>query len=151
MFQYFLDFMRSFIPPKPWDGSHTFRFNLAVAFTAFCCWSVAALGFLWLIGRLSFLPQLAWASDVQAVASNVGTVRQKEQEIDNKLTGLQLLSISNNIDLEYKEACMAQRMGNQSDLDSANAMLRNLQDWYYRISGRYPILPANCSTVLITK
>lgn len=135
-------------PPDPDMRSHAFRYHLAQSVGILGIWMSAWIVGLWLIGKLPFIPQVAWASDVKIVVAKVDTVRDENRHVMASLKAIQVLQLRTGMSQLFKDACLAKRSGNQADLDSANAQLVQLTDQYYDMAGRPFELPS-CDTVLV--
>lgn len=125
-----------------------FRYHLAQSVGLVSAWAVIWLVAAWLIGEFPFLPQVAWAAQIDAQSSKIDTVSRENARILNKLTDIELLGIRNSIEQQLKTSCLALRSHNQDDLDSANQQLSQLTDQYYQMSGRTATLPS-CATILV--
>jgi hypothetical protein len=129
-----------------------FRFQLAQSFGVVSIWFVAWLLGLWLFGRIPFLPQVAYANDVQSssqqLTQQVARIARENSRITAQLNTIQLLQIRSGIETQLKYLCQAKRSHNQADLDNANQQLNTLNDTYYSIAGRSFALPS-CDTILI--
>lgn len=139
-------------PPDPGDPKAMFRFQLAQSVGVVTIWFVAWVVALWLFGRIPFLPQVAYAQDVQASTAQVGAqvahIAQENKRITQQLNTIQLLSLRSSLESQLKYLCQAQRAHNQVDLDNANHQLSDLTDAYYRLAGR-PFTPPSCDTILV--
>jgi len=140
--------LKLYWPPDPDWRSHAFRFHLAQSVSIIAMWAAAWVFGLWIVGRLPFMPQVAWASDVAAITRKVDAVHQENGHISATLRNIQLLQLHNNISQQLKDLCLAKRSKNQVDLDSANGQLTQLLDEYYDMAGRPFALPS-CATVLV--
>lgn len=137
-----------YIPPKPGDNEHLMRYQIAQSVGILGIWVLAWGVGIWLIGRAPFLPQVAWAQEVQAVAVKADNLSKDNTNIWNKLTDIQLLQLQTSIASQVKNACLAQRSHNQADLDNANSQVSQQTDMYFTLAGRPFNLPS-CSTILV--
>lgn len=145
------DFIGLYWPPDPGDPKAVFRFQLAQSFGVVTIWFVAWVVALWLFGKLPFLPQVAYAGEVQSSAqqltAQMGAITQENQRITRQLNFIQLLQIRTTINTEFKNLCLAKRTHNQNDLDNANEQLSTLGDQYYSLTG-HAFTYQSCDTVL---
>lgn len=131
------------------------RFYRAMAIGIIGIWAVAYGSFAWLDGRIGFVPSLAWGADVSKVEDHVSKVDDKVvlvnlrlDHLDRRLKDIQTLQLMNTVADRVKAVCQAHRANNQSDLDSANADLRQILDVYEEVSQREYHIP-DCKTVLV--
>lgn len=137
-----------YIPPTPGNDEQMFRYHMAQSVGVVGIWFVAWLVGFWLIGRVPFIPQVAWAEQVQQVSMKVDKITHDNTRIWDKLTDIQILQIRAGIEQQLKTACLAKRSHNQADLDNANSQISQLTDSYYQMSGRPFSLPS-CTTILV--
>ena len=150
MWEAFWFVIRLYTPPDAGDAKAMFRYHLAQSVGLLSVWAVIWIVAFWLIGDAPFMPQVAWAGQVEAVSKNVEKIAQENKKIATQLTSIQLLSIRASLETQLKYLCQAQHAGNQQDLDNANHQLSDLTDTYFQLAGR-PFTPPSCSTILVVE
>jgi len=142
--------IRLYTPPDPGDVKAMFRYHLAQSIGLLGLWVVVWTTAFWLIGDAPFMPQLAWAGQVDVVAKSVEKIAHENTKIASQLTTIQLLQLRSSLETQLKYLCQAQQAHNQQDLDNANHQLSDLTDAYFQLAGR-PFTPPSCTTILVTE
>lgn len=141
-----------YYPPPPGDADRMFRYQMALSTGVVGIWFVVWLAGIWLIGKAPFVPQVAWANQVEDVSQKLDDVKKdtarNNSRVWSKLTEMQVLQLRASIEQQVKNVCFAQRAKNQNDLDNANAQLSQLTDSYLQMAGR-PFAVPSCSTILV--
>ncbi len=117
------------------------RYHVVLSISNLCFWAFFGALLLWLMNRVPFVPQVAWAADVQ-------TVRFEIAKSENRLRDMELLQVRNNLSLAHKAVCEAQAAGNQTDLDIANGEFMRLSEIYSNMMNKPP-MTESCSTILV--
>jgi hypothetical protein len=128
------------------------RYQIAQSVGMVGIWFVAWLCGFWLMGKMPFVPEVAWADSVQAqvgsVSQQVAAIARDSQRIERTLASIQALQLRTAMEVQLKNACLARRSHNQQDLDNANAQLDQMRDTYNVLAGK-PFDTPSCSTILV--
>lgn len=140
-----------YIPPTDdSDREHVMRFRIAQSVGILGIWLVAWTAFTWVIGKLPFVPQVAWASDVAAVSRKVDAVTAQNTLVSGQLVQIHVLQLRTAIVQQYKNSCLAHQAKNQTDLDQSNEVLTSLLAQYHDITQHDFQLPQDCDSVLVS-
>jgi hypothetical protein len=137
------------IPPTDGNEAHMLRYHITQSVSHICIWIVAGIAAVWLFGKIPFVPQVAWASDIKTISDNQVAMQKDSKHVNDVLEKIELLNVRSNISEQVKDVCLAERNKNQSDLDEANKTLNDLTDDFYKLTGRV-FVPPSCDTVLVT-
>lgn len=118
------------------------RYRWAISYSLLAHYLVIVCTVAWVLGYGPvFIPQVAWAADVNANKTAI-------TDINAKLNTLVLLSVKSGINQQLKSLCQAGRAKNQDDMDSANNQIGPLLDSYRTMTGHEYHLQS-CDTVLV--
>lgn len=141
-----------YIPPDPANREHVMRYQIAQSVGVVGIWFVAWFMGVWLMGRVPFVPQVAWAESVQTqvgtVSQQVASIARDSKRIEKTLANIQLLQLRSSMETQLKNSCLARRSHNQQDLDNANAQLDQMMDIYNVLAGK-PFNTPSCATIMV--
>jgi hypothetical protein len=108
--------VKMYMPPKDNDPIHLRRYYMAQSVGVLGIWAVAWVTAFWLVGKVPWVPQVAWAADVATLTTRIDRVDNhatitgnrisaQVDQVSQELKAFRIFTAGNNIWLDTKDQC----------------------------------------------